>query len=247
LDPTVGTVALAALVTALATGLGALPFLFVHSTSTRAVGLSSAAAAGFMTAATVVLAYEGARAGAERALLGAVLGGFALWLVQRGLRRHDDLHVGLLRGADALRVVTIVAVMTAHSFAEGIGVGVSYADGAALGVFITIAIAVHNIPEGLAISTVLVPRGSGVAAAAGWSIVSSLPQPLMAVPAFLFVEAFAPLLAAGLGFAAGAMAWMVATELLPDARQRVALRPLATAFGLAFAGMMAFQLVLAAA
>ena len=247
MEPTAGTVALAALVTALATGLGALPFLVVRSTSSRAVGLSSAAAAGFMTAATVVLLYEGAVAGLWRAALGVALGAAALLAVQRGLRSHKHLHVGLLRGADALRAVTIVAVMTAHSFAEGVGVGVSYADGAALGLFITAAIAVHNIPEGLAISTVLVPRGSGVAAAAGWSIVSSLPQPLMAVPAFLFVEAFDPLLAAGLGFAAGAMAWMVGTELLPDARHRVALRLLAAAFGLAFAGMMAFQLALAAA
>lgn len=245
MDPTVLTVAVAALLTALATGLGALPFLFVHSTSSRAVGLSSAAAAGFMSAATVVLAWEGARAGALRALVGAALGGLALWIVQRALRGRD-LHVGLLRGADALRAVTIVAVMTAHSFAEGVGVGVSYADGAALGLFITIAIAVHNIPEGLAISTVLVPRGSSVPAAAGWSIVSSLPQPLMAVPAFLFVEAFDGLLAAGLGFAAGAMAWMVATDLLPDARERLAARPLAVAFALAFGGMMAFQLALAA-
>src|ERR1044072_5786821 len=157
LDPTVATVALAALVTALATGLGALPFLFVHTTSSRAVGLSSAAAAGFMSAATVVLAYEGARAGVWKAAAGAALGGLALRVVQRGLRSHDDLHVGLLRGADAVRAVTIVAVMTAHSFAEGVGVGVSFADGAALGLFITIAIAVHNIPEGLAVSPALAP------------------------------------------------------------------------------------------
>ena len=246
MDPTVATVALAALATALATGLGALPFLVIHSTSRTWIGVSSAGAAGFMTAAAVVLAWEGARANIARAALGAALGALALVVVQRVLKRHADLHVGLLRGADASRVVTIVAVMTAHSFAEGIGVGVSYADGAALGLFITIAIAVHNIPEGLAISTVLVPRGSSVPAAAGWSIVSSLPQPLMAVPAFLFVEAFEPLLAVGLGFAAGAMAWMVATELLPDARRLVRPAQLVTAFGIAFSAMMAFQLALAA-
>jgi len=45
----------------------------------------------------------------------------------------------------------------------------------------------------------------------------------MAVPAFLFVETFQTLLPFGLGFAAGAMLWMVAAELVPDA-----VRPLFT-------------------
>ena len=44
-------------------------------------------------------------------------------------------------------------------------------------------------------------------------------QPLMAVPAFTFVEAFGPLLPYGIGFAAGAMTWMVFAELLPDVRR----------------------------
>jgi zinc transporter ZupT len=48
-----------------------------------------------------------------------------------------------------------------------VGVGVSFGGGEELGVFITAAIAVHNIPEGLAISLVLVPRGTPVWTAAG--------------------------------------------------------------------------------
>ena len=61
------------------------------------------------------------------------------------------------------------------------------------------------------------PKGASILACAGWSIFSSLPQPLMAVPAFVFVDRFRPVLPYGLGFAAGAMVFMVFLELLPEA------------------------------
>ena len=102
----------------------------------------------------------------------------------------------------------------------------------------------HNIPEGLAISLVLVPRGTSVRAAAGWSIFSSLPQPLLAVPAFLFVDKFKSILPIGLGFAAGAMVWMVLRELLPEALEAASARVVALAGGTAFALMLGFQLLL---
>jgi zinc transporter ZupT len=138
----------------------------------------------------------------------------------------------------------ILGVMTAHSFSEGIGVGVAYGGGEALGGAIALAIAVHNVPEGLAISLVLVPRGVSVRAAAGWSVVSSLPQPLMAVPAFLLVEAFSVVLPAGLGFAAGAMIWMAATELIPEALQTAPRRRVAGIATASAAAMLAVQLAL---
>src|SRR5207248_584545 len=109
------------------------------------------------------------------------------------------------------------------------------------GLFITAAIAVHNIPEGLAISLVLVPRGTRVVTAAWWSVFSSLPQPLLAVPAFVFVRDARGLLPVGLGFAAGAMAAMVLSELLPDARRGAAARPLAATVAVAFAAMTLVQ------
>jgi zinc transporter, ZIP family len=211
-------VLLAASVTALATGLGALPFLLFRDMSRSWLAVSNALAAGFMVGASAGLFWEGGAEGPIRTVAGALVGVGFIAATRARLHHHPGLALGQLRGADAAKGILIVAVMTVHSLAEGVGVGVAFGGGEALGIFITTAIAVHNIPEGLAISLVLVPRGASVLSAAGWSVFSSLPQPLMAVPAFLLVEWFQPLLPCGLGFAGGAMVWMVMTELVPDAR-----------------------------
>jgi zinc transporter ZupT len=235
-------VTLAALVTALATGLGALPFAF-GTFSRRWLGVANALAGGFMLSASGLLLIEGAIRGWWQTFLGAAVGAVFILLSHRVLQ-HQEVEFGSLRGSDATKALLIVAVMTIHSFSEGVGVGVSYGGGAELGIFITIAIAIHNIPEGLAISLVLVPRGASVRSAAWWSIFSSLPQPLVAAPAYLFVEAFKPFLPVGLGFAGGAMTWLVFAELLPEARQELTLARLALWLGASLAAMSLLQLAL---
>lgn len=223
--------------TAAATGLGALPLLTTRHPSRRWLGLANGLAAGFMVGASGGLLAKGWDSGAAGTLLGAAAGAVFIALTRLLLGRRKELHLGAFSGADATRMLLIVGVMTVHSFTEGVGVGVSFGGGATLGIVIAFAIAVHNIPEGLAISLVLVPRGVSVGRAAAWSVFSSLPQPLMAVPAFLFVEMFEPFLPVGLGFAAGAMLWMVAAELLPEAVSEAPAGSVA-AVGLASAGAM---------
>jgi len=240
---TAWTVFLYALVTAVATGVGALPLLFVKHMSPRWMGLAGAAAAGLMAGASLGLVNEGIGRGAWRTALGVLVGIVSI-VVSRWLLAGKDVHWGALEGADARRVLMMVGIMTAHSFSEGVGVGVSFGGGEALGVFITAAIAVHNIPEGLAISLSMVPRGTPVWKAALWSIFSSLPQPLMAVPAFLLVETFAPVLPVGLGFAAGAMTWMIVSELIPEALEHAGRAAVATVAVIATVAMLGFQAAL---
>lgn len=225
----VWTVTAAAAITAVATGLGAVPLWFVSRERAESLArMGSGAAALLMTAASGVLLWQGVSLGRTSTVAGAAVGALALLLFRRSVGPHDDLVLGRLRGADALKALVIVAVMTAHSFSEGVGVGVSYGDSNRFGILMTLAIALHNIPEGLAISVVLVPRGATVRTAALWSVFSSLPQPLIAPLAYLFVEQFQAVLPFGLGLAAGAMLWMVVSELLPELRPATPSRQLRT-------------------
>lgn len=232
-----------ALSTAVATGLGAIPFLFVRELSERFAAYSAAVAGGLMLGASFGLVAEGVGYGRGETLAGALLGVFFILATQRFLGDRDgqDLVFEAATGEGAKKMLLIVIVMTAHSFAEGLAVGVSFGGGVTLGAVITIAIAIHNVPEGVAISAVLRPQGVSVARCAAWSVFSSLPQPLMAVPAFLFVETFRTALPYGLGFAAGAMIFMVLVELLPEAYEhgdRAQVATLATASAVA---MVLFQ------
>jgi zinc transporter ZupT len=238
------TVGIAALITAIATGLGALPFLFFKQINRNFLGVSNAVAAGLMVGASAGLIIQGFEYSLPRSFLGVLIGVAFIAITHNMIHGRDDLHIGNISGADARKAILIVGVMTLHSFSEGVGVGVSFGDGQALGELITAAIAIHNIPEGVAISLVLIPRGTSVLRAGWWSIFSSLPQPLMAVPAFLFVEAFQPILPVGLGFAAGAMLWMVFSELVPDALEDTSHNVVAIAISLSITAMLLLQRLL---
>jgi len=231
---------LAGLATALATGLGAVPFVWIRETSPRILALTNAIAAGLMLGASFGLIAEGTRYGTAQTILGGGVG-VAFILLGERLLEGREIPFGELSGAGARKILLILAVMTLHSFSEGVAVGVAFGGGEKLATLITLAIAVHNVPEGLAISAVLRPRGSSVWACAAWSIFSSLPQPLMAVPAFLFVDSFRPLLPYGLGFAAGAMVFMVFLELLPEAYENASRTTVGVWVSITLAVMILFQ------
>ena len=228
------------LITALATGLGALPFLVVQRLSPAVLAHANALASGLMLGASFGLVAEGTAYGSVQTVVGAVLGVLFIMGTQAILHRHD-VSFAHSRGQGARKMLLIMIVMTVHSFAEGVAVGVSFGGGMTLALVIVIAIAVHNVPEGIAISAVMRPQGVSVGRCALWSIVSSLPQPLMAVPAFLMVGTFEQVLPYGIGFAAGAMVFMVLEELLPEAYERARKLSVALLVSLTLLGMVFFQ------
>jgi zinc transporter ZupT len=222
MTPSVWQVFWVALLTDLATGLGALPFAFVRNMSQRWQGIAAAVAGGMMISAAVFsLADEALHRGSSWEAVAGMLAGasFFAWTARHIGNNH--WHIGNLSEADSRQAVLMVAVMFIHSIPEGMAIGVGYATGdLRFGLLLALAIAVHNIPEGIAVTLPLRAKGVSLPACAGYAILTSLPQPIAAVPSFLLVSVFQPLLPAGLGFAGGAMIYLVVVELIPDSLEQ---------------------------
>lgn len=242
----VSTVAWLTLAMAAATGLGAVPFFFIELEPQYA-GVCNGLAAGVMLAASFDLVEEGQNYGSGNwVVFGILAGGIFILLCKKLLEQYGEVSMLDIKGADASKVILVVGIMTLHSFGEGSGVGVSFAGpkGLSQGLLVTLAIAVHNIPEGLAVSMVLASRGVSPHKAMLWSVITSLPQPIVAVPSFLCADTFNKVLPFCTGFAAGCMIWMVIAEVLPDAFKEAVPSQVASAGTLAVAFMETLSTVL---
>ena len=178
-------------------------------------------AAGLMLLASLHLAIEGLEIAPAMLLAGLAVGLLAMplgaWFTtERAQAATAADCTGRCRTC-VRRMVVVLVAFAMHSASEGVALGVAYAGGGALGVTVVGALVAHKLPEGLVIAMVLAPRGISPRMAAGWAMLCSLPQALLAVPAFLLVSVFTPLLPVGLGFAAGAMTFVALTEVLPGA------------------------------
>jgi ZIP family zinc transporter len=187
------------------------------------------------------LSYGGILPVAVGILLGALLMGATSWW----LENHSFQLKGLSSGGSR-RVILVLATLFIHSFPEGLAIGVAYGSGEMrLGLLMAVAIAIHNIPEGVAVSLPLRAEGVSGWKCVGWAIFSGLPQVLAAVPAYLAVVAFRPLLPYAFGFAAGAMFFLVLEEMIPESRDdEYQRRTSATAGMTGFLFMMLLQTIL---
>ncbi|MFW6437333.1 MAG: ZIP family metal transporter [Halococcoides sp.] len=223
----------AGLITALATGLGAIPFFLVGDISDRWYVALWGLASGIMLAASLFgLIFEGLAAGTALEIAIGMGAGVLLVIVAHRVLDDVDFDPKEYAAADFKKLVLILGILTVHSFPEGVAVGVSFAElgleGAdgpmllgvtvpVLAIFMTAAISIHNVPEGVAISIPLRSMGVSEWRMVWWAVFSSLPQPIGAVLAFAFVRLARDFLPYGFGFAAGAMIYLVATEFVPEA------------------------------
>lgn len=247
----------AGIVACLACGCGALPLLLPRLDVKRHIGIGYGFAGGMMIAASVYnLLLPALTMGSEQAsrtgpvlqtLAGLFMGCTFLWLIETGLT-PERLQSRWLKPLGGRTEALIFAVMTLHSIPEGVAVGVgfaseSYLDSASgLGLYIAIAIAIHNVPEGLAVALPLRSRGASFWKCFWFATLTSLPQPLAAVPASLAVWFFKPLMLPMLGFAAGAMMYLVIVELIPNALETRSRTQIAWCFMIGFGAMALVQL-----
>jgi zinc transporter ZupT len=212
-----------ALVAALTSGLGGFPLYFFGKISDAMMGFSIIFAAGLMTGCSVVLFMEAFEHSTLNESVGySILGAGAIHLISRCVSQMDDFSFAGLKGANASKALLIVLSMSLHSLGEGISVGVSArSEHSTIGLLVILSLAIHNIPEGVSTSLLLMSRGMGVWQASVYSVIANIPQPLMAIPAFIFVDSFQQLLPIGFGIAAGAMTYIVCTELIPESRDKI--------------------------
>jgi zinc transporter, ZIP family len=228
-----------------ATGVGGLAILLLGRPGDRTLDALLGFTAGVMLAAAcfslLVPALE--RGAVAEVGLGFVAGALALGALDAVLP-HMHLRFaeagaphGRGSGGPRRRAVLLLAALTIHNVPEGLAVGVAFAAGGTeLGVPIALAIGIQNVPEGFAAAAPLVEAGGPRRLAAGVAALTGLVEPPAAFAALAAFGAAEVLLPVSLGFAAGAMVYVVVDEIIPESHlrgnERAATLALVGGFGL---------------
>ncbi len=241
--PEVLVLLLAAVGTTLATGLGAVPvFLLGRRADALAPPLLGFAAGAMSVAAVLGLLVPAAEEGSAPELIVGVATGIAFVVLARRLLPPDHGFLGR-RGPDASASALVFLVLFVHSLPEGLAVGTAFAsDRAGLSLFVILAIAIQNVPEGTSVALPMHDAGFGARRQFWVAVATSAPQPVGALIAFFAVEAVSGLLPISFAFAAGAMLTIVAIEMAPRA---LADRPVPALLGALAGGAMLGALSLA--
>ena len=209
---------LAACGTALATGVGALPVILLGPRARDLAPLLLGFAAGVMAVAAVAgLLIPATEEGSAYEVIGGLLVGVGFLLVARAQSRPGAHFMG--RSGDGVRTSALVfLVLFVHSLPEGLAIGTAFAsERSGLGLFVILAIAIQNVPEGTSVAIPMAEAGFGAKRQFWAAVATSAPQPVGALVAYFAVEAVEGLLPISFTFAAGAMLALIVVEMLPNA------------------------------
>lgn len=210
---------LLSLVAGLATGLGGAIVALFEAPDMRVHDALLGFAAGVMTAiATLGLIHQSLTEGGTLiALAGVAAGAAVLFAFDRYLpHEHESLPFVCTDPIAYRRGLLLFSAMALHNIPEGLAVGTSVVAQPRLGLLLALAIALHNIPEGIAVAGPFRACGMSRLRATAWATVSGLAEPVAAVVGAVFVSLAAPLLPISLAFAGGAMLYVVSDELIPE-------------------------------
>ena len=135
---------------------------------------------------------------------------------------HLEQHYARRDGTLSLFVAGIVmaSAIALHNVPEGMTIGASYASGGgemgAAALTLAILIGLHNIPEGMAVSVPLISGGMPKWKAVLITACSGIPTILGALLGYALGEIGPMGLTLSLGFASGAMLYVVFGEILPQ-------------------------------
>lgn len=235
-DPMVWNALLGGSVAALATALGTLPVLFSQKLPERLQDTLFGFGAGVMLAASafslIIPGLEAARnvgvfGGGSWAAGGVIgsailLGGAALMLMDRVLPHEHFIKGREGQTARQLRRTWLfVFAIALHNVPEGLAIGVGYAANNGLRAdALATGIAIQDVPEGLVVAVALLAAGYSRVFAVLIGMASGLVEPLGAVLGAAVVGHSAMLLPWGLGFAAGAMLFVISHEIIPESHRK---------------------------
>lgn len=209
---------LGSLLAGLATGVGAIPVLFIKRLTHKWRDILLAFAGGVMLAAALLsLIPEALDYGTlTQLIVGLIIGAVVLSLLE-----HFIPHIHVENVNQSIKIdqkaMLVVAAITLHNIPEGLATGVSYASGKeGLGEVVAIAIGTQNAPEGFLVALFLIHQSIKRVTAFIIATLTGLVEVVTALLGYYLTNIVDGLVSYGLAFAAGAMLFIIYKELIPE-------------------------------
>ena len=204
------------------TGIGGLIAFFVgKNISNRILSSILEFSAGLMTAVVCFeLVPEAVNiAGLNLTLVGVLLGILTVIIID-DIVKQVDVVKNTKGNSNLLRAGILVSVgLALHNLPEGFAVGSGFEASVSLGITLTLIIAIHDVPEGIAMALPMKIGGFSAVKAFLLTVLSGVPMGLGALIGAALGHMSQQFIALCLGFAGGAMLFVVYGELIPESKR----------------------------